>query len=117
MVLDHFISFHESAQEKMTPGDASNIANAFQHGGMEQALEFGRVLGYKMSAIYNAVQTNGSIGAHWQHPTHKTKWNQQQIDAAVASFQTNPTLTLQEVVNDRVNQGSPQITVAHSKDT
>jgi transposase len=99
-------------RKKMTPHDAGNIVDAFQHGGMEQALEFGLVLGYKKSAIYNAVQMNGGIGAHWQHPTHPTKWNQQQIDAAVASIQVNPTLTLQEIVNDRINQGDPQISVA-----
>jgi hypothetical protein len=77
-------------------------------------MQFGTVLGYQRSNVYKALRGRGDVETHWQHPAHKTKWSFlfEVIDQAVALFEQNSVLTLQEAIDDREVAGAAHISTS-----
>jgi hypothetical protein len=50
-----------------------------------------KILGSHAWTVYKGISSEATIGGNWLHPKHATKWNANQINAAVILLGTNPT--------------------------
>lgn len=94
--------------KKINPRDAYIIYQTYLEFGHSIALWLCKIMGYCERSYWNIIKFEGNTTPDAPRP-RRTLWNESEMRMAASILANNPTLTLQEIIDDSVLQGFSRI--------
>jgi hypothetical protein len=100
------------SRQRVTVDDAKMIWTLYHQSGDASAKALATAHGYSLATYYNIIRQQGTIPGAYLHPVRNTVWNPLQKGVVSQIIADNPTLTLNEIIDEAVQHGLPRISAS-----